>query len=82
MSSEVRDKVMNYIHEQNQEIVRLGGTPQNYPQLNDELIVQAFMNHIVSGKRRFMRIDSGSGKPVLEFISPSTKLLKDNHDLT
>lgn len=82
LSSKVRDEVMNYVHEQNREIARLGGNAPKYPQFDEETIVQAFVNNIVAGKRMFMRIDTCSGKPILEFISPSTKLLRDNHDLT
>lgn len=82
LSSKVCDEVMNYVHEQNCEIARLGGNAPKYPQFDEETIVQAFVNNIVAGKRMFMRIDTCSGKPILEFISPSTKLLRDNHDLT
>ncbi len=82
LSSQIRDDVMNYVHEQNREIVRLGGNAPRYPQFDEETIVQAFVNNIVAGKRMFMRIDTCSGKPILEFISSNTKLLRDNQDLT
>lgn len=79
LAADTTNKVMDYYWALHREIDRLKGNKPEYPEFDQETIVQAIVTRMIDTKRMLLTISPTTGKPSIQFIPNDSWILNSEN---
>lgn len=79
LAAKTTNSVMDYLHDLQKEITRLGGALPMYPAFDKEAIVRAIVTRMVDTSRMLLTLSPSTGRPSIQFIPNDCWILHDDN---